>query len=184
MKSIRLNTSIRYNIISAMMKKWEETNPCPYDTGAMGNKIALDIWNSNFGKLPIKKIPELFFKHSYGVKVQVGETVKTFTLAESKPVPWISNSNTAIIEIFDQPTPAMIKLADARQKVSEWNQEKSSFREEITLIIEGFNTTKQLVETWPEAEQYLPPFAADPSKGINLPALVTSRLNEKLGIKP
>lgn len=182
-KSVRLTHAIRSNIIDAMMAQWVIKNPCPHNIKEMEIKIGEAIWKANFGKLPLNKIPPRMLKHSDTIKVQVSGTVKKYSLETNRPHPFSSDYNEAIVQVFDQPTPAMLKLIDATQEIEQWEKEKKEFCEEITVILNSVGTTKQLVELWPEAEQYLPPFAADPSKIVNLPALATSRLNAALGIK-
>ena len=49
--------------------------------------------------------------------------------------------------------------------------------------LEQFNTSKQLIEGWPEVEGYMPPHMADMSV-INLPAVSINRLNERLALNP
>lgn len=71
-----------------------------------------------------------------------------------------------------------IRLSDKKRQ-----QKRSEFKSEVNDILHAVNTTKQLVEAWPEIEQFIPAYLVDPSKAINLPAIPTSRLNEKLGIK-
>ncbi len=58
---------------------------------------------------------------------------------------------------------------------------RNFLRREIKPILESFNTTKQLLDTWPSMEKFLPPNIANPEKGINLPALNLSRLEQKIG---
>lgn len=51
---------------------------------------------------------------------------------------------------------------------------------EVAQVLQAVNTTKQLVDAVPAIEPWLPAHIADPSKGINLPIPVFSRLQQKL----
>ena len=131
----------------------------------------------------IKKVPSLMLNHSQNILVSVAGKFTQFTMTESRPMEYRDSHNKSIIQVLDAPTNLMNTLGQAKENMKDWEKSKKEFLEEITTILETVTTTGSLIQLWPEAEQYLPPFAADPSKGINLPALKTTRLNSLLGIK-
>lgn len=184
-KSIRLSGAIRANICASMLVAWEKNNVSPRNPKEIEHRVAEELWLNSYAniKTALKKIPEQMLKWSDHVIVQVGGVVKAFTLPESRPYPWHTQYNSAILEVLTEPTDLMHSLEAAKSAKEDWAKLRDDFREEIKTILESVQTTGQLIQLWPEAEQYLPPFAADPSKGINLPALKTSRLNSLLGIK-
>jgi hypothetical protein len=182
-KSMRLNQAIRSDIQASMIEAWKNKNPIPHDIKAMENKIADDIWKKHYGKLPLAKLPQNMLNHSNSVQVQIAGSVNSFAMSYSRAYEYQSEYAKSIIEIQDEPSADIVAFRNAKQKVTEWENTLKSFTEEINVILESVTTTGSLIQLWPEAEQYLPPFAADPSKGVNLPALKTSRLNEMLGIK-
>ncbi len=182
-KSVRLSNAIREDIKQSMLNAWIARNPIPFDLDKMSNNIADAIWKKHYGKLPLNKIPKHMLKASNSVKIQIAGAVKSFRMSEERPYEIQGSYTEAILEVHDESPQNISEYFDAKQKVSEWEKVKTEFIEEITVILDSVNSTGQLIQLWPEAEQYLPPFAADPSKGINLPALKTSRLNEMLGIK-
>lgn len=182
-KSVRLSNAIREDIKQSMLTAWTARNPIPFDLTKMSNNIADAIWKKHYGKLSLNKIPKSMFKTSDSVKIQIAGAVKSFRMSEERPYEIEGSYSEAILEVHDENPENISKYFDAKQKVSEWEKVKREFTEEITAILDSVGSTGQLIQLWPEAEQYLPPFAADPSKGINLPALKTSRLNEMLGIK-
>lgn len=184
-KSIRLSGAIRTNICASMLAAWEKNNVSPRNPKEIEHQVATELWlNSHANiKIALKKIPEQMLRWSEHVKVQVSGVVKCYDLPEKRPYPWRDQYNSSILAILDQPTDLMDLLENARTAKEDWDKLRSDFREEIKTILDSVQTTGQLIQLWPEAEQYLPPFAADPSKGINLPALKTSRLNSLLGIK-
>lgn len=70
-----------------------------------------------------------------------------------------------------------------RRKLNIWTKERNQLRKEVMDTLEQFNTSKQLIEGWPEVEGYMPPHMADMSV-INLPAVSINRLNERLALNP
>lgn len=184
-KSIRLSAAIRANICASMLVAWEKNNVSPRDPKEIEHRVAEELWINSYASIKpsLKKIPEQMLRWAEHVKVQVAGVVTCYDLSEKRPYPWRDQYNSSILEILDQPTVLMGLLEDARTAKEDWNKLRYDFREEIKTILDSVQTTGQLIQVWPEAEQYLPPFAADPSKGINLPALKTSRLNSLLGIK-
>ena len=54
-----------------------------------------------------------------------------------------------------------------------------NFKSQVRQTLDSVNTTKQLVEVWPEVEEHLPESVKDPSK-IQLPSVNIQSLNEQL----
>lgn len=77
-------------------------------------------------------------------------------------------------------TKAYVKQKTANAK---WQNQRETMEQEVRDILEQFNTTGQLRDSWPDVVQYLPPHLADPEAVVRLPALAVSRLNERLGLK-
>ena len=72
---------------------------------------------------------------------------------------------------------------EVRRNFNNWSKERNQLCKEVMDTLEQFNTSKQLIEGWPEVEGYMPPHMADMSV-INLPAVSINRLNERLALKP
>lgn len=72
---------------------------------------------------------------------------------------------------------------EVRRMFNVWSKERNQLRKEVMDTLEQFNTSKQLIEGWPEVEGYLPPHMADMSV-INLPSVSINRLNERLALNP
>jgi hypothetical protein len=51
------------------------------------------------------------------------------------------------------------------------NQKRNDYACDIRAVLDSVNTTKQLVEAWPEVEQYIPNSFRDPST-VQLPAIL------------
>lgn len=67
-----------------------------------------------------------------------------------------------------------------RQALSNWENERTKYLDEIMQVLKGVRTTKQLIEQWEEVKEYIPQAYFNPSK-IALPAINTAALNSKLG---
>ena len=61
----------------------------------------------------------------------------------------------------------------------QWSALKVTFRSEVAQVLDGVNTTAQLLEQWPESEPFLPAQLNNPSS-INLPAISISTLTNQL----
>lgn len=80
-------------------------------------------------------------------------------------------------EEYDEKFAEYISLSKA------WNDiknEVNSVVKEARVIIESVNTTKQLIEIWETAENYIPAHIADPDKGSKLPCKLVSDLDERI----
>lgn len=184
-KSIRLNSAIRADIKNSMIEAYTKKQPKPHDLDKVIKAIGDRLWNEAYGKLKpyIKKLPEQMLRWSDSINVQIKGTVCSYKMSENRPHPHHSEYNKAVVAVYDEVPDDIAAYRKAKDADDFYNQALKDFKNEITIILDSVTTTGQLVQLWPEAEQYLPPFAADPSKGINLPALKTSRLNTLLGIK-
>lgn len=85
--------------------------------------------------------------------------------------------------IIPRDFPAYKTYKDGQRVLKLWENERDQVKDEVADTLDQFNTTGQIRESWPEMEQYLPAHIADPARVVKLPALTTSRLNERLGIK-
>ena len=184
MKSVKLSKMLREDIVKSMTDAWVTNNKLSFDIKEEENKVAESIWNSNYGHLNFRNIPDAMLRFDTSVKIDVNSNVSSFSLLKEKPIPKNGNYGVCVIKTYNKTPKIIEKFLKLREQHTDWLEIKRDFISEIIEITNSVNTTKQLVELWPEAKQYLPAFANDPSKGINLPALKTSRLNSALGIKP
>lgn len=181
-KSIRLSKQIRTDIKSAMIESWIKHNPAPCDIDQLRKKTGDILYEMSYPKLNVEGIPKDMLNTSHDIKIVIDGVVQCFSMTCSRPTR--GDRYRQIPNKHFKSTPRVIKdYEQAKHEYDAWIRTKNAFEEEITQILESVSTTKQLAELWPEAENYLPPYASDPSKGIKLPALKTSRLNASLGIK-
>lgn len=65
--------------------------------------------------------------------------------------------------------------------VKEHNKVLRLYMEEVSQVLQGVNTSKQLLEVWPEVEKFLPKGTVNPSS-ITLPAVSIANLNAALAV--
>lgn len=196
-KSVRLSTYLREQILESVMVEFTtnflsqaELNTTKQLDQAIkdeGLSIALKLWGRCYGKINFTQTPNWSLSKANQFTVaQEDDTSKTFAAyvywsqerAEANRRPCKSAIDLLITKpewegIFNR-TDTLGKLKEAH------NKEYNGLRSEVKPVLDSFNTTKQLLETWPSMEKFLPPNIADPDKGINLPALALSRLDAKI----
>lgn len=77
--------------------------------------------------------------------------------------------------------PFFTHLKKVRRSLVLWQRERKQLIDEVTDTLSQFNTSKQLLEGWPDIAGYLPPHLTTVS-AIKLPAVAINRLNERLGL--
>jgi hypothetical protein len=182
MKSIKMSRAIREQITYEMKSAWIKNNPAKFDMKKERKKVGDWVWNKAYGNVNFGDTPNELLNTQSSIYFFVGSECHNFIMSELK-ASVRKGYDSSPDKTFDKNPRILNSFLDKRSKHDDWLKEKSSFVEQINQIVNSVNTTKQLVEIWPEAEQYLPAYANDPSKGINLPALKTSMLNAALGIK-
>lgn len=196
MKSVRLNKENRNQIIANILKKREEV----YFKGT-AFKNSLDvakkleeedlvagnlIWDKLFGVLPDKTLLSLLKNNGSSIYFTVGNVSTAKTAFVDKTTGRFGSAGYRTVisgNVTEAYYRACYKKYNKLVALRKGNEEEAyKMKEEITSVIFSINTTAQLVEIWPEVEAFLPEYIANPSKGISLPALVTTSMNKKLGV--
>jgi hypothetical protein len=86
------------------------------------------------------------------------------------------------IIVLQNDSPIWRTVVSKNRKNRLWENTRESMRAETADYLEQFKSTAQIRQVWPEMLDYLPAHIVDPGLVIKLPALTTSRLNERLGI--
>lgn len=207
-KSIRLNKSLRSDIIANIMSSYDAANPEPVrpesKAGSIDDMVKAYFLNKH------KKVIEEVGKLSE-------ETLKTLTLLNSSTyiqyrsqaghwecvyftkeevekykIPYELRNNTVInLEDPAQLTAPIRKVLEAKKKfekttLKEYKQvrkdyelERRNYVQQIQTVLDGVNTSNQLLEVWPEVEEYIPIGVVEPSK-IQLPSVNIQTLNSAL----
>lgn len=198
MKSIRLNISMRDDMIMNIARAFEKATPCPFTDVDVKNKksaIASKVYRRFLGKHQdmVNALPDKLFtmRDCFSVAVEQQDMVRMKIYnakGEVLSMPILPNGSYdqfPIGQITQKQAKEWRLAGKAEQKaIDDWSKQKQQLLDEARQILDSVTTSGQLNDVWPEGCQYLPPHIADPSKGIaNFPALTTSRLNSALGIK-
>lgn len=184
MKSIRLAQYSREEILNSVMREFTKTYfaKAAYKTEVElrnliqeeYHRVMTNLWIDCYGHIDLSKIPNWMLQvYSFSVSVAGSSRVESCELAK-RPGKWgaidLIIDDEEIFEEYDK----------LRAELSAYNKEFKSYRSEVKAVLDSVTTTKQLVELWPTVEQYIPAHLADPEKGVKLPALHISRLDERL----
>ena len=205
MKSIRLNKDIRTQIVANIKKAYLNNNTRPEVNDSREtdlNEVILKHYNSKYKEAfaayeDPKLKPFINYSNYFCIRNDTGALTYIYFGNDEKgntihrPTP---KNSGAFIDLSNPDTkiPASIqKVIDANKKIkkqcrkereeqSKYDLELSKYLSEIRQVLDGVNTSKQLLEVWPEVQKFLPEGINNPSK-INLPAISIASLNNKLG---
>ena len=178
-QSVRLTNAIRDNIKQAIENKYEEQHPKPETSEEQFGDYC---YKTAYGDIDVSHLPKTLFNWCTTIKVNAAGERHNYRMSKERPV-----AHDRSWEIIEATVTAddkkLIKLQKEQQNIETWYEQKREFLKEVNELLRLVNTSKQLLELWPEVEPYLPPHIADPSRAVQLPAIPISRLNERLGIK-
>lgn len=184
MKSIRLARYSREEILNSVMREFTKTYfaKVPYKTeGELRKtihteytKVMAELWNNCYGHIDLSNIPS-WMLDSYDFSISVAGTSRVESCALAK-----KPGKRGAIDVVLVDEVIFSEYDSLRAELSAYNKEFKSYLSEVKTVLDSVTTTKQLVELWPTVEQYIPAHLADPEKGVKLPALHISRLDERL----
>ena len=193
MKSRKLTVAIKDSIVDSLAASWKAANKEPevQDTRAkLKQQLAVACHKETYKKYDFSNIPEEFLNTRSCIRVQMpdggveianfgkdeeGKTIYLPSTRESK-VEYVISKSDSFYKDYKQ------KLEVLKKEVEKRNEYESSlhkFQAQVRQTLDSVNTTKQLVEVWPEVEEHLPESVKDPSK-IQLPSVNIQSLNEQL----
>jgi hypothetical protein len=208
-KSIRLNKQLRQDILNNIMDSYDAANPAPErpemkkgtSIGELikkafftkHKKVIEEVTNSSQA---LKDIIGIHKKSTYlDIKDEKGYWSSIyFTEDDLKDldVPQALLRGCFInLEDPAQRTAAMNKAIEAKKKfekttLKEYKQvqkdydlSRRNYASQIRTVLDGVNTSNQLLEVWPEVSKYLPTGVLEPSK-IQLPSVNIATLNSAL----
>lgn len=185
MKSIRLTNVMRDEIIKSISDQYNKQNPIPFDLEKEEENLAIYFYEKAYSAIlpALKKVPNDFFTFSDCVVVCINGEQTRFNVGKKIfRVKASENYNRKPDYVADKDERLELFHA-AKDAVKEWEKKKLELYREAKAVIDNCNTNLQLIEMWPQIEPFLPAYIANPEKAIRLPAIQTSRLNERLGIK-
>lgn len=189
-KSVRLNRTSREDILASIMDEFERNFFANSKTGCASKQEIVDrmkqvhvgilrnLWNRKYGHLRehIDQLPAWMVGSGNFYVFATNE--KCFS---DYIVGYPGKQNAVDLRLEEAEWDSVWEPYTALRDVRDlYDKEYKSFRQEVWTVLESCSSTKQLLEVWPKAEPYLPAYLDDPNRGINLPALQISRLEERL----
>lgn len=205
MKSIRLNKQIRTQIVNNIRDAYVKENKEPESTDDRSTKLKevllkhykhihrdiIEYYNNNPDKQKyINTTSYVGFRdannnHWLEFNLNEGETVYLPSPESSGVFIDLANPDAkipaSIKKVLERNKSLSKTLRKEREARSKYSSDLSRYLQGVRQVIDGVNTSKQLMEVWPEVEKFLPQGVTNPSK-INLPAVNTQSLNSKLGV--
>lgn len=184
-KSVRLNKEIRTRILTSIMDKYRDKNPLPVEPAKEHNWLAESVYARKYGHLEqdISEIPsELLDMRSYILVQVAGHGLNPDFLEVDGVTP-----KRAFAQIYHPATPEeeaeYVRVNKENRKLQQAHdkavRDMNTYREEVRDVLSSVNTSKQLVELWPEVEEFIPNTLRDPSN-IQLPTVSVASLNDAL----
>ena len=189
MKSVRLSQSIRCDIRDSVLKGYDTNGLSAIGLKTLGDldevinqeerKVLLDLWHETYTFFSAAAtIPDWALADSrFSISVENTGNVK------AQKLPGRPGKPNAVDRILTEKEYAEYfkRYLELVAQKDNYLTERSQFKSEVSNLLDSVSTTMQLVEVWPTVEQYIPAYIADPDVGVKLPALLISRLDEKLG---
>lgn len=182
-KSIKLTNYMRQEILDNVGNKYNENTPAPYTSDhAIEAATAQALYEASPIPEAIKGVDDDYITFTGFIRVEVGGQMRSFSYGDHEKRPCKTSGGYTPIMVLPTDNP-IIELHDERtEEYRAWYEKKNAMMSQVEAILKQVSTTKQLVETWPEIEPMIPQYIVDPSKGIQLPAIVMGSLNSTIGL--
>lgn len=193
MKSLRLNKELRGAIVEAVMEKWDNNHETPPEPECPNNykKVLAAELNEFIYSEKIQAVPSDLLNMNSNLKVQLpdgGIENWYYPSEEGSYYGYLPGTKESKVEyVFTEKDKYWIKYQEflkTQRKVREVHNEyikaRINYEDKVSQVVQGVNTTGQLLEVWPEVAPFLPKNLNNPSS-IQLPAICTEELNAELG---
>lgn len=199
MKSLRLNQQLRDAIVNNFADKRSKAQPRPLETitrKSLKEDLANSVYVSVYGNVDLSKVPEDMLNVEHYVKVQFPSsdpkeegTIESLSFGrdgEGKSIYKPATRNSKVEYVLTKSDP-LYKEYKRKQKIfkqeqeaiKEYDNDHKRYIQQVRQVVNAVNTTKQLLEVWPEAEQFIPDDIRDPST-ITLPSVNIADLNSQI----
>jgi len=199
MKSLRLNQQLRDAIVNNFADKRSKAQPRPDETvtrESLKKDLANSVYDSVYGEVDLSKVPEDMLNVEHYIKVQFPSsdpkeegTIESLSLGrdeEGKAIYKPATRNSKVEYVLTKSDP-LYKEYKRKQKlfkqeqeaIKEYDNDHKRYIQQVRQVVTAVNTTKQLLEVWPEAEQFIPDDIRDPST-ITLPSVNIADLNSQI----
>ena len=180
MRSVRLNKSTKAQILDNVVKVWLTKNPPPdiaqaqYDLALFALKYKYPDFDEIMAVY--KKHPELFRHRYIGIQLKIGTEYLGLSWDQDKygalPIP-------DEVILMSPDCFAYVSFTLVQDAWEAHRQECQEVTNQAKTIIESCQTSRKLVEVWPEIAPYVEPYIREGT--INLPAIPVNDINQILG---
>lgn len=198
MASIRLNKAIRATIASNISEAYTKNNPAPEFKNAgdfkeifvnaakehyikQSNLILFAAKNAGLESY-MRKISRVLIHWNGEYKFPIEFETPVIQLQENTTCFEIMDKgNKPVLKAWNEYQEAIKSLKPAQDALKAWKLQHDNYMEEVKNVLDGVNTTGQLLEAWPECSDFIPAGIKNPSK-IQLPVVSIAALTA--AIKP
>lgn len=147
-------------------------------------KICLELWERAYGLETVERlkgIPKALLSESTSFRVNIlTGGYHYYEMPEGRPT---KRSGADLVMDKHEYEDMLTKYGIDKLKNDQESAGKKAneFMATVKGIFESANTTKQLIDLWPEVKEFIPHVLQDPSN-IRLPMVCTTHLNSSLGL--
>lgn len=172
MKSIRLTNVVRASIKDSVVAQYREANPLPPN----GDVMAYIAKHVDIVPQTVKAKYAEYFDMASVVYFNLDGEKHAVSIASEIP-----DNGEFCYRNAHVPAPEDTGKLKAYFHAREGaKKEAGKFARDLSALLEACNTTKQLLEVWPELEEHIPEHIVNPST-MKLPAIRVCDMKEKLG---
>ncbi len=188
MASVKLTNALRSVIWNNIRHK--QLDPKRVELEKSLERIGDEIYNAVVGDKLLKimeSIPDIYLIRGNYIYVQnVATKFIHIQMSKSRVIPPKCHHGKPIYhtEMADpkKAEEAFVRYMKQREMITIHDRDVNFYKDETMRILHSVNTVKQLLQVWPEVEEFLP----DGTKNVDnaqLPMVQVTKLNEQLGIK-
>lgn len=192
MTSIKLTKEVKSYIANDIIKhKFEPLfDTLVNEECAFANLVYEEHYKNNLKQM--QALPTGWLRTSDTAKIMTrGYGVQTFAFSKSRTVkrPYLATDDCGYrgfrVTVSDQINPKFEEpLNNLVKKREQLEKERKDTRRFVESALNKFNTSKQILDAWPEVESFVKPYINSGQASHNLPAVVLDQLNKDLGLPP
>lgn len=196
-KSVTLDTSRRERFTGDLLRHRfsKDVTALAAEYAVLADLVYLDVYKpavrAKMAELPAGWLPEAraievqFAENAY-VMLRFNGFIDGFPFHEwpdplAVPGRRIAQSKSRCAKAYEAGHKLAMQFAEISARRTQLLHEAKEAKRQITAVLSGVRTTKQLRDAWPEAAPFVSPLDAPP-KRVHLPAQPLSQLNAVLGL--
>lgn len=184
---MRLNKKIREEIVRRAMKQAFDEREKQHAINEIA--VADALYQNEWGDVvsALDKVPNVFLNHSMHVEIKAagysygrrnGHKSQDLKMSKSRPVPYCYDARVIPVGGSHPLNDQVQALADEYQQIQ---QDRAQLSANLHALVDSATTVAKLLESWPEASQFLPDEAPKPTSLV--PVELVQQVNAAIGIK-